>query len=75
VGLLLLLIDQRRANGDAERAWRSGPIKPIAPVYTPRGRGSNSRMICMVRTLGAPVIEAQGNIAPEFQRPELGFGR
>ena len=40
-----------------------GARKPIAPVYTPRGESSRSRMISMVRTLGAPVTDPHGNSA------------
>jgi hypothetical protein len=40
-----------------------GRTTPIAPQYTPRGSGSSERMARMARTLGAPVIEPQGNSA------------
>ena len=36
---------------------------PIAPQYTPRRVGSSSAMICIARTLGAPVIDPPGNAA------------
>ena len=48
----------------------AGATHPMLPVYTPRGSGSRSRMICMVRTLGAPVIEAQGNTAFRIEERE-----
>ena len=41
----------------------AGARYPIAPVYTPRGESSRSRMICIVRTLGAPVTDPHGNSA------------
>ena len=44
-------------------AIRSGVRYPIAPVYTPRGVVSRSAMNFIVLTLGAPVIDAQGNNA------------
>ena len=35
----------------------------MLPVYTPRGPISKSRMIRLVRTFGAPVIDAAGKSA------------
>ncbi len=40
-----------------------GARKPTAPQYTPRGESSSSAMSCIVRTLGAPVTDPQGNSA------------
>ena len=41
----------------------SAAIQPKAPEYAPRGPASTSSMICIVRSLGAPVIEPAGNSA------------
>ena len=41
----------------------AGRTTPMAPQYTPRAWGSSWWIICMARTLGAPVTEPQGNSA------------
>ncbi|MCY1235608.1 hypothetical protein D9M72_482310 [compost metagenome] len=51
------------ANRPAAASPAGASIQPIAPVYSPRGVPSSSAMICMVRRLGAPVIEPHGNSA------------
>ena len=38
----------------------------MEPVYTPRGESSSSPMICVVRTLGAPVTDPQGKRASKI---------
>jgi hypothetical protein len=45
-------------------------MKPIAPVYTLRGVSSRCAMISMVPALGAPVMEAGGNRAPNTSARE-----
>ena len=48
-----------------------GATKPIAPVYTPRGSVSRSRITCITRTFGAPVTDPLGNKPQTGRRAEL----
>ena len=41
----------------------SNPTTPMPPAYGPRRVGSNSSMICMARSFGAPVTVPTGRVA------------
>jgi hypothetical protein len=60
MGTLKVAATLHRPSGPATPAGRT---TPTAPQYTPRGADSSARIICMARTLGAPVTEPQGNSA------------
>ena len=48
------------------RASPPGATSPTAPVYTPRGSDSSAAMISIVRCFGAPVTDAEGNVAAKI---------